>query len=125
MKTKKPPAEPDLDAIAEALTDDQLKKLLSMRLRLIKEEMVFGLILHMRETLNTGVQIVFNGQIMEERRRLSPGEEDRVRRALSQFNPADIGSFLKDADKSAADGLASGDMDLDELSAATASKPER
>lgn len=128
-KPRKIPAKPpevDLDAISESLTDDQLKKLLSMRLRLIKEEMILDLILDMKRTLKEGVEIVFNGEIMDGRRRLSPGEQDRYRRTLASFNPSDIATFLKDADKSAAEGLAAdSNMDLDELSTLTRSPPTR
>ncbi len=122
-KPKKPPAQPeklDLDALALQLSVDDVKYLLSVKGRLIKERMALGVLRAMEDCLDPkiGVDVTFNGEVTGHRR-ASPGEVFRIQQALAKFDPADFNSILQNADTTAAGNMAAKMDDLDELSRAT------
>lgn len=119
-KLKKPPQPIDLDALALQLSDDDVKYLLSVKGRLIKERMALGVLRAMEDCLDPkiGVDVTFNGEVTGHRR-ASPGEVFRIQQSLAKFNPADFNSILQNADTTAAGNMAAKMDDLDELSRAT------
>jgi len=127
MAKKKPPAPIDLDSLAATLTDDDVRYLLSVKGRLLKERCAFKVLSAMEDCLDPkiGVDVTYNGEVTGHRR-ASPGEVFRIQQALAKFNPADINTILTNADTTAAGNMAAaGDLDLDALSAATGGGPER
>lgn len=120
MAKKKPPQPIDLDALALQLTDDDMKYLLSLKGRLIKERASLKYILALEACMDPaiGVDVTFNGEVTSHRRP-SPGELFRIQQAFAKFNPADFNSVFQNADTTAAGNMAAGMDDLDALSRAT------
>ena len=120
MAKKKAPEKIDLDALATQLTDDDVKYILSVKGRLIKERSALKIILAMEDCLDPkiGVDVTFNGEVTGHRR-ASPGEIFRIQQAFAKFNPADFNTIFTNADTTAAGNMAAGMDDLDALSRAT------
>lgn len=120
MAKKKPPQKPDLDALALSLTEDDVRYLLSVKGRMMKERCAFKVFRAMEDCLDPaiGVDVTFNGEVTGHRR-ASPGEVFRIQQALAKFDPADFNTLLQNPDTTAAGNMAASMDDLDELSRAT------
>ena len=114
MAKKKLP-KPDLDVLHDSLSDEDISYLLSLRVRLRKQEAEWDMVQEMQRQLRTGVDIVFKGEVTGHRRP-TPGEMFRMRQFVDAFRPADFNAAAQHTQANVARPLATDpDAKLSEL----------
>ena len=116
-KPKKPatPLLPDLDVLHDQLNDEDISYLLSLRVRLHKQQAEWDMVIEMRRQLKEGVDIVFKGEVTGTRRP-TPGEMFRMRQFVDAFRPADFNAAAANSTQNVARSVATDpDVSIAEL----------
>lgn len=112
---KKKVAPIELDVLHDRLTDDDISYLLSLRVRLHKQQAEWDMVQEMRRQLKDGVDIVFKGEVTGQRRP-TPGEMFRMRQFVDAFRPADFNAAAQHSEATQARSLATDpDVSIAEL----------
>lgn len=112
---KKKASLPDLDVLHDRLSDEDISYLLSLRVRLHKQQAEWDMVQEMRRQLKEGIDIVFKGEVTGTRRP-TPGEMFRMRQFVDAFRPADFNAAAKNSTQAQARSLATDpDASIDEL----------
>lgn len=114
-----------LDALVQELSDEDLQYILDRRRTFVKDAISFSMLKAMQDQVDNGVQIVYRGAFLAERRKLKPDELLKLRAALERYDAREMRS-TKNANETAAANLAADKtLNLDALAQATADHPER